>query len=190
MRSPSEIKQAISYLKGKGGRTAEEQIKVLKANMTESQVFHAYVVNVSEDNKDESLYFAAREAAQYLAGRLTIEELIPEYETVTPVKSGSEQTTGITMSEEAFATLMKRLDEQEKRIRQLESWVNPVREARPLPPGTGINDMYNQAAARKYLGISRDRIKRYIKIGMLKAYLYGRNVYYSKSDVEKLKSEM
>lgn len=45
MRSPVEINQAISYLKGKGGRTAEEQIKVLEAQMSESQVFNAYVVN-------------------------------------------------------------------------------------------------------------------------------------------------
>lgn len=198
MRSPAEINQAISYLKGKGGRIAEEQIRVLSKQMTESQVFQTYVVNVGEENKDEALYFATREAAQYLAGKLTIEELIPGYETVVPVGdvtiAGRIVSDTMTLSLDDFKTLLKRLDDQEQRIRQLEKWTGKKRTAYrrdrdPMPIGVDQKNMLNQRTACTYLGIGKNTIKKYADMGLLNAYQYGRYVYYSKKELERLKNE-
>lgn len=197
MRSPAEINQAISYLKGKGGRIAEEQIRVLSKQMTESQVFQTYVVNVGEENKDEALYFATREAAQYLAGKLTIEELIPGYETVVPVEdvtiAGRVVSDTMTLSLDDFKTLLKRLDDQEQRIRQLEKWTGKKRTAYrrdrdPMPIGVDQKNMLNQRTACTYLGIGKNTIKKYADMGLLSAYQYGRYVYYSKKELERLKN--
>lgn len=195
MRSPAEIKQAISYLKGKGGRTAEEQVKVLESGMTESQVFNTYVVNVGEENKEEALYFAAREAAQYLAGRLTIEELIPEYETIVPVVEELESADTVTLSVEAFNDLLKRLDDQEHRIKQLEKWTGKKRtasrrEPAPLPIGTDINKMLNQNQAASHLGVGKNTLKKYANKGLITGYQHGRYVYYAKTDLDNLKKAM
>ena len=194
MRSPVEINQAISYLKGKGGRTAEEQIKVLEAQMSESQVFNAYVVNVGEESKDEALYFAAREAAQYLSGIIEIEDLIPEYETIVPVVVTELKADTISVDSKVLNALLKRLDDQEKRIKQLEAWTGKKRtasrrEPAPLPIGADINKMLNQRQACAYAGIGKNTLKKYADKGFIAGYQHLRNVYYFKADLDNLKKE-
>jgi len=188
MRSPSEINQAISYLKDKGGQIAAEQIKVISTKMTESQVFKTYVVNVGEENKDEALYFAAREAAQYIAGKLAIEDLIPDYKAIIPVvQDVTEKANTITLSKEEFDTLMKRFDDQEQRILKLEKRIKSDREILPKP--FAAKNMINQRQACALLGIGLNVVKRYCKEGLLTPCVYGRNVYYLKKEVEQLKKE-
>ena len=196
MRSPAEINQAISYLKGKGGKAAEEQIKVLEAQMSESQVFNAYVVNVGEANKDEALYFAAREAAQYLSGIIEIEDLIPEYETIVPVPVVTKELKAdtITVDSKVLNALLQRLDDQEKRIKQLEKWTGKKRtasrrEPAPLPIGADINKMLNQRQACAYARIGKNTLKKYADKGFITGYQYGRNVYYAKADLDNLKKD-
>ncbi|MFA6727372.1 MAG: helix-turn-helix domain-containing protein [Prevotella sp.] len=191
MRSSSEINQAISYLKGKGNRIAKEQAKVLAKQMTESQVFEIYVANAGE-NKDEAVYFATREAAQYLSGKITIEELIPDHADITPVPV--EDSNGISMSNEDFKALLARIDALESRVHQLESWTGKKRKAArrepaPMPIGFDKKDMLNQRSACTYLGVSKTTIKKYANMGLLRAYQYGRYVCYLKKEVDKLKNE-
>ena len=78
MRTKQEIGLAINLLDKYGGEHKRSQMGVLHDRMTESQVFDSYVSNYSGDNRNEALYFAVRDAAQYVAGKLTLEELIPD----------------------------------------------------------------------------------------------------------------
>ncbi len=186
MRSLSEINQTISYLKGKGGRIAEEQIKVISAKMTESQVFQTYVVNVGEENKDEALYFATREAAQYLSGKIDIEGLIPDYCDIIPLETTTVPNS-ITITKEEFNSLLKRIEEQGQRILKLEKRIKSDREILPKP--FAAKNMINQRQACALLGIGLNVVKRYCKEGLLTPCVYGRNVYYLKKEVEQLKEE-
>ncbi len=77
MRTKQEIGLALDLLDEYGGGYKEAQANVLHDRMTESQVFDTYVSNYPGDQRNEALYFAVRDAAQYLSGKLTLEELIP-----------------------------------------------------------------------------------------------------------------
>ena len=78
MRKNPEINKAIGILQKKGDKLSMIQIEVLSERCTEICVFERYVQNVSNENRDEAAYCAARDAARYLYGKLELEELIPD----------------------------------------------------------------------------------------------------------------
>ena len=63
MRTKQEIKQAVAILCHKSDRLSLVQAEVLRGNMTEQQVFQKYVMEMAEDTRDETVFFAARDAA-------------------------------------------------------------------------------------------------------------------------------
>ena len=63
MRTKNEIKQAVAILTRKADRLSLVQAEVLQGSMTEQQVFQKYVMEVAEENRDEEMFFAARDAA-------------------------------------------------------------------------------------------------------------------------------
>ena len=68
MRTKNEIKQAVAILTRKADRLSLVQAEVLQGSMTEQQVFQKYVMEVAEENRDEEMFFAARDAARFSAG--------------------------------------------------------------------------------------------------------------------------
>ena len=83
MRTKNEIKQAVAILTRKADRLSLVQAEVLQGSMTEQQVFQKYVMEVAEENRDEEMFFAARDAARFSAGHIGLEELIPDVQNMT-----------------------------------------------------------------------------------------------------------
>ena len=83
MRTKNEIKQAVAILTRKADRLSLVQAEVLQGSMTEQQVFQKYVMEVAEENRDEEMFFAARDAARFSAGHIGLEELIPDVQSMT-----------------------------------------------------------------------------------------------------------
>ena len=67
MRTKNEIKQAVAILTRKADRLSLVQAEVLQGSMTEQHVFQKYVMEVAEENRDEEMFFAARDAARFSA---------------------------------------------------------------------------------------------------------------------------
>ena len=78
MRKKQEIKKGIAILRMKGDKISLLQAEVLENGHNESQVFVTYVASVPEEDKDETVFYACRDAARFAAGRLSLEELIPD----------------------------------------------------------------------------------------------------------------
>ena len=188
MRNQLEINQAIAILSKNGDKASKKQIDVLKNRMTESQVFQTYVVNVDEESKDESLYFACRDAAQYLVGSLSIHDLTgldaSEIKTCNAHYWYVEEDT-ITLSRAEYDCLIERLD-------RLEQWTG-LRRSEPhgscqsdvLPQNADMKDMLTQNEACRYIGCSKNTIKKYVSRGLLHSYRQRRYTYYSKTEIDK-----
>ena len=78
MRKSQEISKAIAILRKKGDKLSLIQADVLANRRGEVWVFERYVRDVAGAESDESVYFSARDASQYLLGRILIAELIPD----------------------------------------------------------------------------------------------------------------
>lgn len=184
MRTNSEIKQAISCLNTKGDRTAAEQINVLHARMTESKVFQAYVVNVGEDNRDEAMYYACRDAAQFLSGTLSLCELTGmSAEECASVQEVNMPADIITLSREDYDTLIARIE-------RLEKWTGFKRKEeagslvpKPLPLNMDITKLMSQNEACKLLRCGKNTIKRYASRGLIRSYKKGKNTYYIRQEL-------
>ena len=78
MVNKTSIDAALRLLRAKGDPVSLAQAEVLADRLNERSVFDKYVVHVSEAERDETLYYACRDAARFLQGGLTLEELIPD----------------------------------------------------------------------------------------------------------------
>ena len=81
MRKQQEIDQAIRLLEQYGGEWNHVQRSILETKQNETQVFEGYIKNVYEEENNEALYYAARDAARWLSGKLGLYELIPDLST-------------------------------------------------------------------------------------------------------------
>lgn len=183
MRTKKEINRAVAILRQKGDKLSLVQAAVIEDHRTESWVFVNYVQNVSADEKDETTFFAARDAARYVAGGIALEELIMDAETyaAAPIE---EQPDGI------IQMLIQQIDALKKRVQVLEADKKKA-EARPkniyktiaiARPG---DDHITQATACKYIGCTKQTLQGWAKQGMIARYLNGRNVYYSKREIDR-----
>lgn len=68
MRKKQEIKKGITILRMKGDKISLLQAEVLENGHNESQVFATYVASVPEEDKDETVFYACRDAARFAAG--------------------------------------------------------------------------------------------------------------------------
>ena len=180
MRTKQEINLAIDLLNEYGGEFCREQAHVLRNRMSESQVFEAYVYNMPQEQKNEALFFAARDAAQYISGKLTISELIPNLpdsvsEELMQQKKEEEKDT-VTLSYREFQNLQKRVERLERRL-GLRAEINKVtrKDAAEAP-----SDLISQAEVCRLLGCGKSTIKRWADKGLVTGYKKGKNVYYSK----------
>lgn len=80
MRKNQEINKAVAILRKKGDLVSLEQASVLSDKLNDRSVFDKYVAGVAEADRNEGIYYACRDAARFLKGELTLNELIPDHE--------------------------------------------------------------------------------------------------------------
>lgn len=114
MRKQSEINRAIAYLEERNyDPICRIQREVLEEKRSESWVFNRYVRDVPEDERNETLFYAARDAAQFLAGKIGISSICPDLED-GPEDEEQEETITLSLSE--YKKLLRRLDRVERRL--------------------------------------------------------------------------
>lgn len=183
MRTRQEIFVAVNLLDLYGGKYKRSQIGVLKDRMTESQVFDLYVTNYSGDKRNEALYFAVRDAAQYVSGKITLEELIPDTQDGAAEnlmcefkECEAEEAVVITMKD--FRTLVHRIDELEAQVKALRG----VKDKAGLPSEKA--DYMNQLEAAGYIGCARCTLKDWYQKGLVIGHKQGAQVFYSRKELD------
>lgn len=179
MRTKQEIEQAIAILNRKGDALSLAQVEILSQRRDEKWVFARYV-NVPEADKDEVLFFAARDAAQYLAGKIGIDALIPgteeQEEKANPKCILPVDEDHIVVSRRTLTNLLQRMN----RLERLMGVRNTVMRTKHLPVTEGVpKDLISQADACKKLGCGKSTIKRWVNKGQIKGYSENRRVSYS-----------
>lgn len=180
MRKEKEIKFAVGMLKAAGNEVQTLQVAVLENRRTEAWVFENYVKNVAEENKDEAKFFAARDAARYLAGSIELEELLPEVDfSVMKDHNTAEEEQTITLSYRDYKELVKRVERIERRM-GLRAKINETKrkDATEAP-----KDLISQVDACRMLGCGKSTIKRWADNSFITGYTIGRRVYYSKKEL-------
>lgn len=183
MRKNEEITRAIATLKKKGDRISLKQSEILEGSYTEKQVFEKYVCSVSEEQKDDQLFYALRDAARYAAGKLTLEELIPDADKY-PVKEVSvTKTQQTTTSTDKYQALLRRVKVLEGLVEDL-CKERRSRSEYQKKPDTDRADFITQNEAKKYVGCSKDALRAWQLKGYITVYIQGGRVYYRKSELE------
>lgn len=178
MRKSQEISKAIAILRKKGDKISMIQADVLKERRTEVWVFEHFVRDMAKSEQDEEVYCAARDAAQYLTGRIELAELIPGYEGEEDVEIEEEM---ICVSASEFRKLLKRVERLERRLGlKKEISVSKRKSVEEAP----ADDLIPQIEACKYVGCSKTTIKRWANNGFITGYMKGLKVYYSKRELD------
>lgn len=183
MRTKQEIGLALDLLDEYGNEYKNVQANVLHEHMTESQVFDIYVSNYSGDERNEALFYAARDAAQYVSGKLTLQELIPnlpdgvvEELMLQKKEHEAEETATITMKD--FRALVRRIEELEVEVATLRG----VKNKAGLPSEKA--DYMNQLEAAEYIGCARCTVKNWHRKGLVIGHMQGAHVFYSRKELD------
>ena len=100
MRKQSEINRAIAYLEERNyDPICRIQREVLEEKRSESWVFNRYVRDVPEDEQNETLFYAARDAAMFLSGKIGISSICPDLEDGPEEEQELEETITLSLSE-------------------------------------------------------------------------------------------
>lgn len=192
MRTKNEIKQAVAILTRKADRLSLVQAEVLQGSMTEQQVFQKYVMEVAEENRDEEMFFAARDAARFSAGHIGLEELIPDVQNMTAADFAAIGTLGVV--DEEGDTIMLSRKESTVYWPASNAWnigqvyavsapgdCTPL----PLPEDADMDDLMKQNEACRYLSCGKNTIKGYASRGLVHCYRKGKFTYYSRRELDK-----
>lgn len=182
MRKQSEIDRAIEHLKSYNDAASRIQVEVLEMKRSESWIFNQYVRDVPEDERNETLFYAARDAAQFLAGKIGISSICPDLE--DEPEEEEEQDETITLSRREYNNLLKRLERVERKL-GLKSQINRI--SRKLVSEADPEDLMSQADACRYIGCGKTTIKRWADRGFLTGYKDGQRIFYSKKEIDKSK---
>lgn len=188
MVKKTSIDTALRLLHAQGDPVSLVQAEVLTNRLNERSVFDKYVAHVSEAERDETLYYACRDAARFLQGRLTLEELIPDAsDAQTDIPANDDNPDTITLSRKEFNALLARIE-------KLERWTGLKRKPAPvrlpsLPPASNPADYVTQNEAARMLGIGKRSMRSYVDRGEIHAWQYGKFVVYRLRDIKKLKEQ-
>lgn len=186
MRTNREISRAAALLRRKGDRTSLIQAEVIEKRLTEKAVFELYVTNVPAEEKDEAAFFAARDAARYVAGSITLEELAPDVN-ITSRQTESD-TPGLEMLDEDRIVVSKRmLYNLLSRVNRLELKVGirktTMKVNRKKATGNEPEDLISQAEVVRLLGCGKSTVKRWADRGYITGYQKDGHVSYSKKEI-------
>lgn len=179
MRKNQEINQAVAILQKKGDRLSLIQAEILTGHRSEVWVFGYYVRDVSEKNRDESVYCAARDAAMFLSGKIELEELIPDANQYNSAPS----VEIVSVPADLLQALINRIESLEKKIDTLVP-TEPKRIAYLNKCDASKSDHITQEKAYKYIGCSKSTLNSWTSKGLVKGYRKGPHVYYSQSELD------
>ena len=177
MRKQSQIDRAIEHLKSYNDASSRIQVEVLEMKCSESWVFNQYVRDVPEDERDETLFYAARDAAQFLAGKIGISAICPDLED-EPEEEEEEETITLSLSE--YKKLLLRLERVERRLGLR---VGDVAPAPRKDISEAPDELIGQADACRLIGCAKTTIKQWANKGLITRYQKGYNVYYSRREL-------
>lgn len=185
MRTNKEINYAVALLRQKDDRISLTQTEVLELRLTEKAVFEKYVANVPAEEKDEAVFFAARDAARYLAGGIALEELIPDAEDTLSESNIPELDSSdgemILVSKRTLQNLLLRVSRLEliAGIRNKQMKVKRKSTTTSNMP----DDLISQVEVIRLLGCGKTTIKRWANKGYITGYQKDGRVYYSKKEI-------
>ena len=173
MRPAKEIKEALKLLEQLPETPARNaQIDVLRNCHSEKKVFDLYVQKA--EVKNESVFYAARDAAQFVARKLELETLLGM--DVPPIEDEPEPEDKIvTISKAYLESLEQRLDRLELMLLKMEGIKNLMREKQ--------TERLSASEVCYYIGCSRDTLIRWTKEGLVKAERQGKYYYYPISEM-------
>lgn len=177
MRKQSQIDRAIEHLKSYNDASSRIQVEVLEMKRSESWVFNQYVRDVPEDERNETLFYAARDAAQFLAGKIGISAICPDLED-EPEEEEEEETITLSLSE--YKKLLLRLERVERRLGLR---VGDVAPAPRKDISEAPDELIGQADACRLIGCAKTTIKQWANKGLITRYQKGYNVYYSRREL-------
>lgn len=178
MRKQSEINRAIEYLKPLVDKVSRLQVEIWENKRSETWVFNQYVRDVPEDKQNETLFYAARDAAMFLAGKIGISSICPDLEDGPEEEQELEETITLSLSE--YKKLLLRLDRVERRLGLR---VGDVAPAPRKDISEAPDDLIGQADACRLIGCGKTTIKRWANKGLITGYQKGRSVYYSRREL-------
>lgn len=128
MRTKEELDRAEAILRKKYDSISCMQADVIASRQKEQDVFIIYVRDMPENFRNEQAYFAARDAARFVAGSLTLEELIPDADKypVQETRLIKSAIVGRSMKEPPKASI-KDVNALRLRVKMLESTVDELR---------------------------------------------------------------
>lgn len=174
MRKSSEINRAIAILRKKGDNRSMVQVMILEKRATEVWVFEHYIREASAEERDEATYCAAREAAQYLSGKLELEELIPDADQY-PV-------SGEDVKEQSVKDKIRVL---EKHIADLERVVELLSQKINLTVREDDLGYMTSKEVIDYIGCPVSLMKEWRKKGILPFYMRKGKIYFHRNDIDK-----
>lgn len=185
MRTNKEISYAVALLRQKGDRISLTQAEVLEKRLTEKVVFERYVVNVPAEEKDEAIFFASRDAARYLAGGITLEELIPDAEDTLTESNIPELDSSdgemILVSKRTLQNLLLRVNRLELMAGIRNNQMKIKRKS--TTTGNMPDDLISQVEVTRLLRCGKSTIKRWADRGYVTGYQKDGRVFYSKKEI-------
>lgn len=187
MRKQKEIKQAISVLLKKGDAISLVKAQTLADHLTERQVFQKYVTEKSDDERNESIFFSARDAARYAAGHLELEELVQVAECCPDEELHEEvESDRIIPGEEMVQVPLQTFQDIIGTLRSLEKQVCDLCGMNVGLPSVAVaNDLMELKDVLEYIGCGAATLRRWIRKAVIVApYRRGACSYYSKQELD------
>ena len=172
--SNKHIQKVMAYLKGKDDAISRAQYNTLLNRMNESQVFSTYMASLPEEERNEDVYYAARDAARFLAGKLPLSAMIPDSDD----DNETEVDDTVTIKRSQLEDILKRLDRLEKKV-----GIRKVDHKAILGNKTPY-DLIPRLEAIRWIGCGKSTIRRWALSGAIAQYNRRGNIYYSKSEIE------
>lgn len=170
--STKHIQKALAYLKDKDDAISAAQYNTLLNRMNETQVFSTYMASLPEEERNEDVYYAARDAARFLAGKLPLSAMIPDSDD----DNDTEEDDTIIIKRSQLEEILKRLDRLEKRV-------GISRESKPFHKAP--DDIMTIEEAAAWAGCGERTIRRWAQKGCFTSYRKSGRYYFSKSEIEK-----
>lgn len=185
------IEDVLNALREKGDPVSLEQCRVIENRWTDIEVFNTYLAGKSDGERNMELYWACRDAAQFVRGELGASALVPGMESTSEQEEADEEGSGpdtVTLSRKEFNSLLRRIE-------KLERWTGlkrrPDSTRLPLLPDTvDMADYMQQHEACKLLGYTKKKIRGCVDRNELKAWQKNRHVYYLSKQVESYKRKI
>lgn len=184
------IEDVLNALREKGDPVSLEQCRVIENRWTDIEVFNTYLAGKSDGERNMELYWACRDAAQFVRGELGASALVPGMESTSEQEEADEEGSGpdtVILSRKEFNSLLRRIEKLE-RWTGLKRRTEPAR-LKPLPQGADRADYVNQNEACRLLGISKRSMRGYADRGEVKAWQDRKFVVYLRKDILKLKAQ-